>query len=176
MQPKRSKPEQSDLMEVLSATELSRIASFRPDFVYQTVDVAAASTSVGVPFGMGNAAGRVGPPARFYGGGDAANVYGSGEVGLREEIAGLKKEIRRLADSIDSLSRAVSPAPEPEVSPRELSAAQAREEIISFLTGRDAVYPSDIAQALELDYELVVDTLASLRQEGLAMPSKGAKA
>ena len=53
---------------------------------------------------------------------------------------------------------------------RKIPLAQARREILSYLDQHDQAYASDIADALELDYDLVLRVLQYLRKSGEAEP------
>lgn len=57
------------------------------------------------------------------------------------------------------------------VNVRHISMSQAKQEILSFLKGKEEAYPSDMADALDLDYELVVRALRELRQSGEVEPA-----
>lgn len=46
---------------------------------------------------------------------------------------------------------------------RRIPFAQAKEEILQFLDSHETAYPSDIATALELDYDVVLRALDELR-------------
>ena len=53
---------------------------------------------------------------------------------------------------------------------RRIPASQARREILSYLDEHDQAYASDIADALELDYDVVLRILQELRRSGEAEP------
>jgi len=86
---------------------------------------------------------------------------------LADEVAALRLEIRRLAEAVDALANVNRIE---EVASRELSAREARDEIVVYLRDHGQAYPSDIADALNLDYELVAETLDRLHDEGAAAP------
>lgn len=54
---------------------------------------------------------------------------------------------------------------------RKIPLAQARREILSYLEQHDQAYASDIANTLELDYDLVLRVLQGLRESGEAEPA-----
>jgi hypothetical protein len=105
---------------------------------------------------------------------NSASIYGTspieGEIqALATEVASLRGEIHRLADAVNALAhRGVT---DEEAVTREISPEDARDEIIAFMKGSGPAYPSDIARALNLDYDLVTETLESLRREGDAEPT-----
>ena len=76
----------------------------------------------------------------------------------RERIEALERNVAKLQGAI-SLDR---PAP------RKLSKAQAKNEIRAYFAQRDGqvVYPSDIAEALNLDFDLVSAAVHELEKEG----------
>jgi Arc/MetJ-type ribon-helix-helix transcriptional regulator len=49
---------------------------------------------------------------------------------------------------------------------REVSLEKAKKEILSYLDSHDDAYPSDIADALEIDYDLVWKALRELKKQG----------
>ena len=54
---------------------------------------------------------------------------------------------------------------------RQISIQEAKEEIRKYLKEREQAYPSDMADALELDYDLVVKALRELRKSGEVEPA-----
>lgn len=54
---------------------------------------------------------------------------------------------------------------------RQVSVAAARQEILSYLKNVEQAYPSDIADALKLDYDLVMRAFRELRQSGEVEPT-----
>ena len=51
---------------------------------------------------------------------------------------------------------------------RKIPFGQARKEIVAYLDQHDQAYASDIANALELDYDLVLRVIRELRESGEA--------
>lgn len=76
----------------------------------------------------------------------------------RERIEALERNVAKL-QGVVLLDR---PAP------RKLSKAQAKNEIRAYFAQRDGqvVYPSDIAEVLNLDYDLVLVAINDLEKEG----------
>ena len=54
---------------------------------------------------------------------------------------------------------------------RQVSVAAAGQEILSYLKNVGQAYPSDIADALRLDYDLVMSVFRELRQSGEVEPA-----
>ncbi len=54
---------------------------------------------------------------------------------------------------------------------RKIPLAQARREILLYLEQHDQAYASDIANTLELDYDVVLRVLQDLRKSGEAEPA-----
>lgn len=54
---------------------------------------------------------------------------------------------------------------------RQISEAQARKEVLAYLEEREQAYPSDIADDLQLDYDLVLRVLRNLKKTGEAVPA-----
>lgn len=53
---------------------------------------------------------------------------------------------------------------------RNVSETTAKREILEYLDERERAYPSDIADDLELDYDLVRRVLRALKKSGETMP------
>lgn len=75
----------------------------------------------------------------------------------RERIGALEREVAELREVV-GLDRS---------EPRKLSKAQAKKEIRSYFTQHDGqiVYPSDIGEDLNLDYDLVLVAINELEKE-----------
>lgn len=54
---------------------------------------------------------------------------------------------------------------------RHVTVATAKREILAYLEERDQAFPSDIADELELDYDLVLRVLRKLKKSGEASPA-----
>lgn len=106
--------------------------------------------------------------SRSYGTPDTDNAVRA----LVEEVSELKSEIHRLAAAVTVLARSLGPD---ESVLRELSLSEARSEIVAFLKEHGESYPSEIAQALGIDYDLVAEVLEALRTEGAAAPTRPAR-
>jgi hypothetical protein len=109
--------------------------------------------------------------AKSYG--ELPDYGGATNERLMQELSALRLEVRRLSSAIEALASRgadVLPGVEAPSAVRMLSASEARDEIVSYLAERSEAYPSDIANELNLDYDLVTEVLDALREEGAAAP------
>ena len=93
----------------------------------------------------------------------------AGERTLINEIKKLRDEVTRLSNRVEALAKQLGEE-EAERELRDLSLEQAAEEISVFMRDRGETYPSDISDALSLDYDLVVAALHLLKERGVATP------
>jgi len=95
-------------------------------------------------------------------GSGSANHFISVRTDPNLRIGNLEKEVRTLKAKIQELEPKV-------IVVREISAAQAKQEILDHLINLEGkqAYPSDIADTLRIDAETVRDICAALTEEGL---------
>lgn len=87
---------------------------------------------------------------------------------LTAEVGELKSVVGRLAEAVTALAASINP--EAALVARDVPESVAKSEIVTFLRSHAQAYPSDIAHALNLDYELVTKVLERLREDGAAAP------
>lgn len=90
------------------------------------------------------------------------------EERLMTELQALRREVREMSDALAAIRTrldAVGPAVD-ETAVREVSQEVAVAEVSGYLQREGTAYPSDIAEALALDYDLVVAILGDLERDG----------
>src|SRR5262245_58950520 len=89
------------------------------------------------------------------------------EICLSDELAALRGDFDRLSELVSALA---SEPPPQSLAPGEISAEEARARVISFFETHERPYPTEIAKALNLDYETVLEALCDLERYGAASP------
>lgn len=85
-----------------------------------------------------------------------------GEV--MNEVRALRNEVRQLAGIVAALRERIDERPPLVV--RDVTREQAKAEIADLLRAQGQGFPSDISENLQLDYDLVVEVISELQQEG----------
>jgi hypothetical protein len=98
--------------------------------------------------------------------GTASTLSDQESLHLKVELANLKADIEDLKAKVAALQATNSPEKVLEV--REIPREQAKEEIRAFFRDHHgkAIYPSDVMEALSLDYDLVYGICEELEKDG----------
>lgn len=131
------------------------------------------ATSRDMPIGTTLALGDGGEATRvfFYPGASASGIYA--KTDLWEQCQQLKAENIKLKAENISLRKMVvamqaTNSAEQILEIRDLSREQAKKEVRAFFKAHhgETIYPSDVMEALSLDYDLVYEICEELEQEG----------
>jgi hypothetical protein len=96
--------------------------------------------------------------------GSTSGVFFSGEA--IKSVQTLNSSIRELTEEIRDLKAALAPS----VEYRDITRAQAKQEIEGLLKQGDTFFPSEISQELQIEYEVVAEILAELQAAGMIAP------
>jgi hypothetical protein len=88
----------------------------------------------------------------------------SREAELIAEMKALSAEVCRIARVVDDIREQLAP---PVLVARDVSTQDAKAEVGAYLQREGRAFPSDISEALTLDYDMVVEALDELRRDGL---------
>jgi hypothetical protein len=108
-----------------------------------------------------DAASVVGKPFRY--GAFEFTPKSAVEPDLSSEVRALRAEVRGLAEAIRGLREQMADAT---LVIRDVPREDAKREVAGYLKDQGRAFPSDISDALRLDYDLVVDILTELQREG----------